>query len=293
MNDSIQTSALADQGTAGVHQPRRATRVIRGELVREGDGVRNIVGIGGSALSDLDPFLLFAEFGGEGPEDYAGGFPAHPHRGFETLTYVLEGRVKHADSVGNAGKLAPGAVQRMKAARGIIHAEMPDQDDGVLRALQIWLNLPARHKMDAPNYQDVPGELIPQGERNGVTIRVLVGEAFGLASPIAGGATDLLFLDLVLPSGAMIDVPLPSGNAAFAYIANGSVQVGEQDAAAENIVLLSDGDGVRLSSGSGAQVLVLAARPIGEPVARHGPFVMNAPHEIQQAFADYQAGRFA
>ncbi len=272
---------------------RRASRINHGEHVREGAGVRNIVAIGGRQLPYLDPFLLFAEFGGEHPSDYVGGFPNHPHRGFETLTYVLDGRLKHADSAGNAGQLGAGAVQRMKAARGIIHAEMPDQADGRLRAIQIWLNLPARHKMDAPGYQDEPAENIPVVEKDGITRKVLVGKAFGVASPIAGGATDLLFLDLILSAGSSLDIPVTRGHAAFAYVADGSIQFPGNQAVRENSIMFSNGDHIHLSTLNGARVLIMAARPIGEPIARHGPFVMNTDQEIQKAFADFQSGQLA
>lgn len=274
-------------------EARCAVVVNRGEIVREGMGVRNIVAIGGNALPDFDPFLLFAEFGGAGPEDYAGGFPSHPHRGFETLTYVLEGRLKHADSAGTSGRLGPGAVQRMKAARGIIHAEMPDQTDGRLRAVQIWLNLPAIRKMDAPAYQDVAAEMIPEIVVDGVAIKVLVGAAFGTASPIAGGATDLLFLDVALPGGSTLGIPLRHGHAAFAYVADGSIRIAGKRAVREDAAFLSDGGQVTLSSPEGGRALVLSARPLNEPVARRGPFVMNTRQELTQAMADYQAGRLA
>jgi redox-sensitive bicupin YhaK (pirin superfamily) len=270
---------------------RRLIRVINGELVREGAGVRNIVTIGGLALPDLDPFLLLAEFGGEGPDDYAGGFPRHPHRGFETLTYVLEGRLKHGDSRGNGGPLDAGAVQRMKAARGILHSEMPDQAEGPLRALQLWINLPARDKMDEPGYQDVQSDGLPGFERGGVSGRVLVGTAFGVASPIPGGATDLLFLDLVLEAGAAIGIPLPSAHAAVAYVVDGAIQLGGQVVPALDLAILSPGDRITVAADGPSRLVILAAEPIGEPVARHGPFVMNTQAEIRQAFADFQAGR--
>ena len=264
----------------------------RGQVVRAGSGVRNIVTIGMDELPELDPFLLFAEFGGAGPEDYIGGFPNHPHRGFETVTYVVEGRLKHADSHGNEGRLGPGAVQWMTAARGLIHAEMPDQTSGPLRAFQIWINLPARNKMDVPRYQDIPAERVPGLERDGVSIKVLAGNAFDLSSPIEAGSTDPVFLDLALASNSAIAVPLPRGHQVFAYVYEGCAYFGEQSACAGSIALFSDGDHLELSARESTRLLLLAARAIGEPIARQGPFVMNTPQEIRQAFADYEAGRF-
>ncbi|MBD2054506.1 pirin family protein [Oculatella sp. FACHB-28] len=265
----------------------------RGQVVRAGSGVRNIVTIGMDELPDLDPFLLFAEFGGAGPEDYIGGFPDHPHRGFETVTYVVEGRLKHADSHGNGGRLGPGAVQWMTAARGLIHAEMPDQASGPLRAFQLWINLPARNKMDVPRYQDIPAEQVPSLERDGVNVKVLAGTAFDLRSPIDAGPTDPVFLDLTLAPDSKIAVPLPRGHQVFAYVYKGCACFSEQEARAETITLFSDGDHLEVSARESTRLLLLAARAIGEPIARQGPFVMNTPQEIRQAFADYQAGRFS
>lgn len=283
--------SLSPSGSADPSGERPVARVIKGQLVREGAGVRNIVTIGGSALADLDPFLLLAEFGGDGPQDYAGGFPRHPHRGFETLTYVLQGRLKHGDSRGNGGPLASGAVQRMKAASGILHSEMPDQTEGPLRALQLWINLPARHKSDAPGYQDVPAEDIPRFDRDGVTGRVLVGSAFGVESPIPGGATDLLFLDLVIQAGGGTEVPIPPTHAAVAYVLDGEVGLSGQAVQALDLAILGPGERITVAAAEPSRVVILAAKPIGEPVVRHGPFVMNTEAEIREAFADFHAGR--
>lgn len=261
--------------------------------MRAGSGVRNIVTIGMDELPDLDPFLLFAEFGGAGPEDYSGGFPDHPHRGFETVTYVVEGPLKHADSHGNEGRLGPGAVQWMTAARGLIPAEMPDQASGPLRAFQLWINLPARNKMDMPRYQDIPAERVPSLERDGVNVKVLAGTAFDLRSPIDAGPTDPVYLDLTLAPDSTISVPLPREHQVFAYVYEGCACFSKQEARAETITLFSDGDHLEVSARETTRLLLLAARAIGEPVARQGPFVMNTPQEIWQAFADYQAGRFS
>lgn len=222
--------------------------IIPGVLLREGAGVRNIVTIGGHALSILDPFLLLAEFGGDDPSDYRGGFPHHPHRGFETLTYVIEGRLKHSDSRGNSGRLGPGAVQRMKAAKGIFHSEMPDQIDGPLRALQLWINLPSRCKLDDPRYQDIQGADVPCFERDGAVGRVLVGSMFGVTSPILGGATDLMFIDLTMEAGSKIEVPVSEGYASVAYGIDGESLIGGQVLRAQCLFVLSQGAHIVVSA---------------------------------------------
>lgn len=289
MNSHDISAITADNNTIPALQPPE--QVISGMLQRQGAGVRNIVTIGANALPMLDPFLLLAEFGGEDSVDYAGGFPHHPHRGFETLTYVIEGRLKHGDSRGNGGRLGPGAVQRMKAARGIFHSEMPDQLDGPLRALQLWINLPARHKLDDPGYQDIQGPDVPSFERGGVTVRVLVGSIFGVASPIPGGATDLMFLDVKLQAGAGIEIPVSPDYSAVAYGIDGQSSIGGRILIAQCLFVLTPGAPIVISVEKASRLVILAARPIGEPVARHGPFVMNTDAEIYQALADLQAGR--
>jgi hypothetical protein len=261
--------------------------------MREGAGVRNIVAIGGRDLPDLNPFLIFAEFGGDGPEDYAGGFPDHPHRGFETATYVVEGRLRHSDSRGHEGRLGPGAVQWMTAARGLIHAEMPDQAEGRLQAFQLWINLPARHKMDEPRYQDIAAAQIPRFSGGGVTAKVLVGSAFGVTSPVDGGPTRPLYLDLELSAGATVTVPVVREHTAFAYVFAGDARFGDERAPAQTIAVFSRGDCIEVAADEPARLLLLAAAPIREPVAKRGPFVMTTQEELLQALADYQAGLFA
>jgi quercetin 2,3-dioxygenase len=270
-----------------------AGQLVPGRLVREGAGVRNIVSVGGSELPQFDPFLLLAEFGGTDPADYRGGFPDHPHRGFETLTYVLEGRLKHADSRGAVGRLGPGDLQRMKAARGIVHAEMPDQTTGPLRAVQIWLNLPARHKMDEPSYQDLPSERVPVHLQTGASVRILVGSAFGYSSEIGGGPTDLVLLDIALAAGAEMSVPIHPGHAALTLMLDGRARLAGEIVGAGDAMVLSPTRKLSVSTDQTTRFLLLAARPIGEPVARAGPFVMNTGQEIEQAIADHRAGLFS
>ncbi|CAA9523633.1 MAG: Pirin [uncultured Sphingomonas sp.] len=289
MNNRIALAAQTAPPQAS--SARRPVWSASGEIQRQGAGVRNVVTIGTHDLPDLDPFLIFAEFGGDDPADYAGGFPDHPHRGFETATYVVEGRLRHGDSRGNEGRLGAGAFQWMTAARGLLHSEMPDQSDGPLRAFQLWINLPATHKMGEPRYQDLQAERVPAFERDGAAGRLLAGSLFGLTSPIDGGPTDPLYLDLHLTPDATITVPTPRGHTAFAYVYQGSARFGEARAAAQSITVFSPGDRIEVTADEAARLLLLAARPIREPLAKHGPFVMNTPEELQRAFADFRAGR--
>lgn len=273
-------------------QLRSVARIVGGEFVRAGSGVANIVTIGGEVLPSLDPFLLLADFGGESPAEYRGGFPRHPHRGFETVTFMVEGSLRHEDSRGNAGQLGPGAVQRMKAARGVYHAEMPDQDEGPLRGLQLWVNLPASQKMDRPAYQDIQAADVPVLVGDGVSVAVLVGGGFGLDSVIPGGATGLIFYDIQLEPKAHLRVALPPAHTSAAYVLDGRVRIADRTIEALDLAVLNQGDSVVLSSEAGGRVAVLAGTPLHEPVVRYGPFVMNTDDEISEALADLRNGAF-
>jgi hypothetical protein len=261
----------------------------------DGDGVKLNRVIGQPALPDLDPFLLLDEFGSDDPKAYIGGFPSHPHRGFETVTYMLAGRMRHKDNAGNEGQLGPGSVQWMTAGRGIVHSEMPEQESGLMQGFQLWVNLPAKDKMTAPRYQDIAADRVPTADLGGgVSARVVAGDVAGVRGPVDPGATQPIFLDLTLPAGAAATIPLPPGHNAFVYVFEGHAGVGD---AAEplgrgRIGVLSAGDDVRLASDRGARLILVAGKPLGEPVARHGPFVMNTQAELVQAFEDYRAGRF-
>ncbi|MCE7032504.1 pirin family protein [Lysobacter sp. GX 14042] len=273
-------------------------RIVRGMPTSDGAGVRLTRVIGTPQLSELDPFLMLDEFGTDRAEDYIAGFPDHPHRGFETVTYMLDGRMRHRDSHGNEGVLVPGSVQWMTAGRGLVHSEMPEQEEGRMRGFQLWVNLPARLKMSEPQYQEFAAERIPLvTPEAGVTVKVVAGRVGEVAGPVSQPATEPVYLDVSLDAGAAWEHALPQGHNAFAYVFEGAAAIGQDAAARElaapQLAVLGGGPRVRLqAAGGGARVLLVAGRPLGEPVARHGPFVMNTREELMQAFADFQAGRF-
>ncbi|MEO6967788.1 MAG: pirin family protein [Rhodanobacteraceae bacterium] len=274
---------------------RSVTRRVRGIPTSDGAGVKLTRVIGQRALGMLDPFLLLDEFGSDAATDYIAGFPNHPHRGFETVTYMLDGRMRHRDNQGNSGLLEPGSVQWMTAGRGIVHSEMPEQDHGLMRGFQLWVNLPATDKLAAPRYQDIVAEKIPEVKPvTGVRVRVVAGELFGVRGPINGIATDPVYLDVALAPNARIGIPIPQAHNAFVYMFEGdTVQIAGEKLSRGELGVLSQGDSVSLSAGdSPARVLVVAGKPLNEPIARHGPFVMNTPEQIVQAMQDYQAGKF-
>ncbi|WP_017909378.1 pirin family protein [Xanthomonas sp. SHU 199] len=278
--------------------PARILRAIRGHATADGDGVKLTRVIGGGALPELDPFLLLDEFGTDRAEDYVGGFPSHPHRGFETVTYMLDGRMRHKDNHGNEGLLTPGSVQWMTAGRGLVHSEMPEQEHGRMRGFQLWVNLPARDKMTAPRYQEFAPERIPVAQpAPGVTVKVIAGQVGEVHGPIAQPATDPLYLDIALDAGTRWAFELPAGHNAFAYMFEGEAALGEGEAArmlpAQTLAVLGGGDLLQVQAGTqGARLILVAGRPLREPVARHGPFVMNTRQELMQAFVDFQEGRF-
>jgi len=277
---------------------RSVSRLVSGQPTRDGAGVRLTRVIGTPALDHLDPFLLLDEFKSDRADDYVAGFPDHPHRGFETVTYMLAGAMRHRDNVGNQGELVPGSVQWMTAGRGIVHSEMPQQRDGLLWGFQLWVNLPARDKMTAPRYQDIAPEKIPDLElAPGVRARVVAGEIGGVRGPVQGVATQPLYLDVGMAAGARASIALTAGHNAFAYVYEGRVALGDgggREVDAGRLAVLGDGDALTAVTGaSPARFLALAARPIGEPIARYGPFVMNTREEIVQAVEDYRSGRLA
>lgn len=277
-------------------RPRPLRARVRGEATSDGAGVRLTRVIGGRPLPDLDPFLLFDEFRSDEAGDYIAGFPDHPHRGFETVTYMLAGRMRHRDSRGNSGLLEPGSVQWMTAGSGLVHSEMPEQQEGRLWGFQLWVNLPARDKMIAPRYQDIPAGAVPELVLSGATVRVLAGSQGGVSGPVQGVATAPLYLDLRLQAGGRYDAVVPEGHAAFAFCYDGAAQLGSPGEALSRgeLAVLGDGDHLPVATAGegGAGVLLIAGRPLREPVARYGPFVMNTRDEIMRAFEDYRAGRF-
>lgn len=277
---------------------RPVLRSLRGQPASDGAGVKLTRVIGSPQLPDLDPFLLLDEFGTDRPEDYLAGFPEHPHRGFETVTYMLDGRMRHKDNHGNEGVLVPGSVQWMTAGRGIVHSEMPEQEEGRMRGFQLWVNLPSRDKMTAPKYQEYGPERFPEVEAApGVRAKVIAGEVAGVRGPIEQPATSPTYLDLQLGAGDRYRHALPSDHTVFAYVYQGSARFGEgQDAAtvqAGELVVLGEGELVAMEGrDADTRLILVAGQPLREPVARYGPFVMNTQDQLRQAFADYQAGRF-
>jgi redox-sensitive bicupin YhaK (pirin superfamily) len=274
---------------------REVLRKLRGQPTSDGAGVRMTRVIGTPQLDHFDPFLLLDEFRSDDPNDYIAGFPDHPHRGFETVTYMLAGRMKHGDNQGNTGLLGPGSVQWMTAGRGIVHSEFPQQVEGLMWGFQLWVNLPASDKMTKPRYQDIQADQVPETELGpGVRARVLTGTLGGVEGPVTGVATEPIYYDLHLDKGRSYDVPLPAGHNAFIYVYVGNAIVGASSTALERgeIALLSHGDSVRIVAGKDdCRLILVAARPLNEPIARYGPFVMNTREEIYQAFEDYKAGR--
>jgi redox-sensitive bicupin YhaK (pirin superfamily) len=275
---------------------RPVARLEAGVPASDGAGVKLHRVIGTQRLPDIDPFLLLDEIRSDSGADYVAGFPDHPHRGFETVTYVLAGRMRHGDNRGNSGLLTAGSVQWMTAGRGIVHSEMPEQEDGLMWGFQLWVNLPAKDKMIAPRYQDIAPERIPETVlADGARVRVIAGAFNGVSGPVEGIVTEPLLLDLALPAGSRAVVSLPPGHNAFAYVFEGEAAIGEPATTVPrgSIAVLGAGDAALLRGGaSAARVLLAAARPLGEAVTRYGPFVMNTQAEIRQAVADFQAGRF-
>lgn len=275
-------------------QIRATLHVIPGQDASDGAGVRMKRVFPVQGILQIDPFLLFDEFGSDDPDAYIGGFPDHPHRGFETVTYMLAGRMRHFDNKGNSGLLTAGGAQWMTAGRGLIHSEMPEQTDGLMRGFQIWVNLPAAEKMTAPRYQDYAPEEIPERTlESGVTLKVVAGEAAGISGPVNGVSRQPLLVDATLPAGTEWHCPVDPAATVLVHVFEGSVAVDGHDLAAAHMAVTGAGNTVALTAGpAGGRALILAARPIGEPVVRAGPFVMNTRAEIEQAFQDYQAGRF-
>jgi quercetin 2,3-dioxygenase len=274
---------------------RRITRRIRGTDTSDGAGVKLKRIIGQPGLDMLDPFLLLDEFRSDDAGDYIAGFPEHPHRGFETVTYMLAGHMQHHDNHGNRGDLTPGSVQWMTAGRGILHSEMPQQENGLMWGFQLWVNLPASDKLSAPRYQDIAPERIPTVHpAEGVEAKVIAGELAGAVGPVQGIATAPVYLDIRLQPGATLSVPLPAGHHAFAYVFEGeSALVGGEPLRRSELGVLSDGDQLQLGApDTPARLLLIAGRPLNESVARYGPFVMNTQAQIHEAIADFRAGKF-
>ncbi len=280
---------------------RRVVGTLRGVPAEDGAGVKLTRIIGSPELNMWDPFLLLDRFESDNPDDYIAGFPPHPHRGFETVTYLLAGRLRHKDSTGREGVIEPGGVQWMTAGRGIVHSEMPEQLEGRLSGFQLWLNLPARDKMTAPRYQEFDAAAIPQEQRgDGVRLRVIAGDTSeGTRGPVEGVPTSPRYFDIELRAGSVFSEPVPEDHAVIVYVIEGAVDVlagrdvDDRRVDAGMLALLGEGDRIQLSGIEPRnRLLLVSARSLKEPVARSGPFVMNTRDEIMQAYGDYQAGKF-
>ena len=270
---------------------RQIIRTLAAQATSDGDGVkiRRVAASGNLGL--LDPFLLLDEIASDEAADYIGGFPPHPHRGFETITYMLEGQMRHTDHMGNEGLLKPGGVQWMTAGRGVIHAEMPEQTEGRLHGFQIWLNLPASHKMTAPRYQEFGPQKLPTAQlARGGSVRVVCGEFAGTAGPVENELTKPTYLDITLPAEQAVEVPVTTDHTALVYCFQGAVNIGGKALQQGQLAQLGEGDTVAISANSDARLLFLAGKPLKEPIANYGPFVMNTREEIEQAISDYRNG---
>jgi redox-sensitive bicupin YhaK (pirin superfamily) len=275
---------------------RTIERTILGIKTSDGAGVKLKRLIGTPMLRSLDPFLMLDDFGSDEPNDYLAGFPDHPHRGFETITYMVEGKFRHKDNKGHEGVLETGGAQWMTAGRGIVHSEMPIQKEGRVRGLQLWLNLPAKDKMCEATYRDLQSSDIPIAKLDGgAEARVLAGRIGGVIGAIAGRDTDPVYIDVTVPAAKSATVPVPKGHAGFVYPLEGAVVASQRKLERGELGVLGDGDDVELHApedGKGSRIIVIAGKPLGEPVVQYGPFVMNTPEQIEEAIRDFRANRF-
>jgi redox-sensitive bicupin YhaK (pirin superfamily) len=270
---------------------KKIRQVVPAVALSEGAGVRVRRTIGTQGLRNYDPFLMLDHFSSDDPDQYIAGFPDHPHRGFITLTYMLDGHLLHQDSMGNRGDLRSGGIQWMKAASGVIHSEMPQQTDGLMRGFQLWINLPAREKMTDPVYQDFAAEYIPVVEDGGVRVKVISGSYRDRRGPIDDPNTGLLYLDVTLPAAGELVLGLDPVQQAFLYIYEGAAVIAGTTVAAHHLVALGDGDELGITAGAGgARMIVVAGKPLREPIVQYGPFVMSTEAEIHQAMDDYRQG---
>lgn len=271
--------------------PRSIEQLLQATEVTEGAGVTVYRTIGTPGLRQLDPFLMLDYFNSDNPDDYIAGFPEHPHRGFITLTYMLDGYMLHRDSMGNEGNLRSGGAQWMKAASGVIHSEMPKQVNGLMRGFQLWINLPAREKMSAPAYQEFAGEAFPVIEHNGARVKILCGHYQGKTGPIRDDNTNVQYLDIQSGANTVFSHQLDVALRGFIYVYEGDATVGNTRLPQHSFAVMGAGDGLQVSAGdSGARFIVVAGKPIGEPIVQYGPFVMTSMDDIKQAIADYNNG---
>jgi redox-sensitive bicupin YhaK (pirin superfamily) len=297
MENAMTTTTLTNPSAETVMRPRAVERLIAGQPTSDGAGVKLTRVLTQSLQRRLDPFLMLDAFGTDNPQDYIGGFPNHPHRGFETVTYMIAGRMRHRDSAGHEGLLQNGGVQWMTAGHGVIHSELPEQENGRMEGFQLWLNLAAKDKMRAPWYRDIQSAEIPEfTTADGVKVRVIAGRSHGIDGAMQREVTEPLYLDLEFPPGAHFAQALSPSHNAFVYTYRGDLEVGGTRVPVQRMAILkndADSDGVVLRAAIPARVLLIAGKPLGEPIAQYGPFVMNTNDEIFQAVQDYQSGKFA
>ncbi len=280
-----------------VAQPRTIERIVAGMPTSDGAGVKLTRVLTQNLQQRLDPFLMLDNFRSDDPDDYLAGFPDHPHRGFETVTYMIAGRMRHRDSAGHEGLLQNGGVQWMTAGRGIIHSEMPEQENGVMEGFQLWLNLPARRKMIPAWYRDIPKADIPEYvTADGVTVRVIAGTSNGVTGAMTREYTEPLYLDISLPADSLFSTTLPATHNAFVYVYRGELTIGGTLLGESRMAILANtpqADGVVLIASGPAKAILVAGKPLREPIVQHGPFVMNSKEEILQAIRDLNEGRLA
>ena len=292
MSDAVESRTLRPET---VSHGREVERLIVGQPTSDGAGVKLTRVLTQALQRRLDPYLMLDAFVSDNPDDYIGGFPDHPHRGFETVTYMIAGRMRHRDSAGNEGLLQNGGVQWMTAGRGVIHSELPEQEAGVMEGFQLWLNLPASNKMTAPWYRDIASQEIPEFTTEaGATVRVIAGASHGVDGAMQRETTLPLYLDVHLRAGASFEQSLPAGHNAFIYVYRGHVQVGASEVAAQRMAILANNpraDGVQLRAKEDTRLLLIAGKPLNEPIAQYGPFVMNTNEQIFQAVEDFRAGK--
>lgn len=279
-------------------QPRAVERLVAGQATSDGAGVKLTRVLTHTLQRRLDPFLMLDAFGSDQADDYIAGFPDHPHRGFETVSYMLEGRMRHRDSAGNEGLIEGGGVQWMTAGRGVIHSELPEQQQGRMEGFQLWLNLPAKDKLREPWYRDIASAEIPEFERDGVKVRVIAGESHGVKGAVQREHTEPLYLDLHLAPGASFEQLLPETHNAFVYVYRGALRFETGcTVPPQRMAILANtpgSDGVRLSAGDEpTRAILIAGKPLDEPIAQYGPFVMNTQAELMQAVRDFQTGKLA
>jgi len=290
------TTTLTNRSMEKVTRPRSVERLVVGQPTSDGAGVKLTRVLAQALQRRLDPFLMLDAFATDDRQDYIGGFPDHPHRGFETVTYMIAGRMRHRDSAGHEGLLQNGGVQWMTAGRGVIHSELPEQEEGRMEGFQLWLNLAAKDKMRAPWYRDIQSAEIPEvTTADGVKVRVIAGRSHGIDGAMQREVTEPLYLDVEISAGASFTQTLLPSHNAFVYVYRGGLQIGDTQVPVQRMAILgndADSDGVVLKAPATTRALLISGKPLGEPIAQYGPFVMNTKDEILQAVQDYQSGKF-